>query len=121
MKTLAFILPALVLLAACDQAPEPAPAPEQPTPEPTASLPATDQDLFTTVFEETCEGAEPVNTAVCKRAGLGSDDAICEFGLGDDTYLRNTATLTANDAGDGWVLADPEKICTELGATPVDQ
>ena len=121
MNKLAFILPAFALLTACDQAPEPAPAPEQPAPEPTASLPATDQELFSKVFAETCEGAKPVNTAVCKRAVIGSNDAICEFGLGDDTYLRNKATLTANDAGDGWVLADPEKICTEHGATPVEQ
>lgn len=76
-----------------------------------SSLPAPDQELFTRVFAEACPDAEAVNTAVCKRAGLGSEDVICEYGLGDDEYLRNDATLSAGD--DSWTLADPETVCAQ--------
>ena len=118
MTKFAFLFP-VVLLAACGEAPAPAPTPE-PSPEPTASLPAPDQGLFAEVFASTCEGAEPVKNAVCKRAGLGSNDVRCEFGLGDDEYLRNEAVLTANETGDGWILADADTICTEHGATTAE-
>ena len=111
-----FLLP-LFALAAYGQ--EPAPAP-QPTASvaaaPTPTLPAPDQETFSTAFAEACEGAEPVNTAVCKRAGLGSKDVLCDYGLGEDSYLRHKATLTANAAGTGWTLAEPAKICAEHGA-----
>lgn len=105
------VLPVLFILAACGQ--EPAPAPQATAtaaaPSPTEGLPAPDQALFTRVFAEACPEAETVNTAVCKRAGLGSPDVICEYGLGEDTYLRNSATLTA--ANGQWTLADPAKVC----------
>ena len=116
MKKLALLLP-LALLTACGE--EPAPAPVETAaaaPKPVNTLPAPDQETFTQVFGDACEGAEPVNTAVCKRAGLGSEDVICEFGLGEDTYLRHEATITANEDSTAWVLADPAKICAEHGA-----
>ena len=111
MKKLAFLLP-LALVAACSE--EPAPAPEATTaaaatPEPVETLPAPDQALFTAKYAEACPEAKPVNTAVCKRAGFGSEDVLCEFGLGDDEYLRNKATLTPSE-GD-WAFADPENVC----------
>ena len=109
MKNFALLLP-LALLAACGEEPaaEPAPA-EVAAPEPIETLPAPDQALFTAKYAEACPSEEAVNTAVCKRAGLGSEDVICEFGLGDDEYLRNKATLTAGE-GD-WTFADPENVC----------
>ena len=105
-------LPLLMLLAACGE--EPAPTP-QPTPtiaaaSPTANLPPPDQAVFSEVFAAACPDAEPVNTAVCKRAGLGSPEVICDYGLGEDEYLRNKATLVAAD--DAWTLADPDAVCT---------
>lgn len=110
MKTLAF-LPALLLLAACGEEPAPQPVDEAAAPvaEAAPALPAPDQDLFTTTYAAACPEDDAVNTAVCKRAGLGSDDVICEFGLGEDEYLRNSATLTAGDGE--WVFADPENVC----------
>lgn len=115
MKHLALLLP-IVLLAACGQ--EPAPQPTvtpTATPEPVNSLPPADQEAFTAAFAAGCEGAEPVKTAVCKRA-MGSKDVSCEYGLGDDEFLRHKAVLTVNDENTGWVLADPAKICAEHGA-----
>ncbi|MGI8944228.1 MAG: hypothetical protein ACR2FJ_08385 [Qipengyuania sp.] len=116
MKKLAYLLP-LALLAACSEEPAADPAPvETAAPEPVRTLPAPNQTTFTSVFAKSCEGTEPVSTAVCKRGGIGSTDVVCEFGLGEDEYLRHTATITANEEGTAWVLADPEKICAEHGA-----
>ncbi len=110
MTKLAFLLP-LALLAACGEEPAPQPVDGAAAPAPASapSLSAPDQALFTAKYAEACPEAEPVNTAVCKRAGFGSGDVVCEFGLGEDEYLRNKATLSAGD-GD-WVLADPENVC----------
>jgi hypothetical protein len=107
----AFLIPALALaLAACGEEPAPAPV-ETPvaTPEPTPSLPAPSQASFTALLAEACPEAEPVNTAVCKRAGMGSPDVVCEYGLGDDEFLRNTAVLTAGEGE--WTLKDPATVC----------
>ncbi|SMQ59582.1 hypothetical protein SAMN06297468_0305 [Altererythrobacter xiamenensis] len=111
MKKIALsLLPFTVLMAACGEEPAPEPAPaETVAPEPIESLPAPDQELFATLHAAACPEAKPVNTAVCRRAGMGSEDVICEYGLGDDEYLRNTATLTAGDGE--WVLTDTETVC----------
>ena len=112
MTKFALILAPAFLLAACGEEPaaEPAPA-ETVAPEPVNTLPAPDQALFTNVFAEACPEAESVNTAVCKRAGIGSEDVICEYGLGDDEYLRDSATLTPGE--DEWTLSDPETVCAQ--------
>ena len=114
MTKFALLLPALALLAACGGEPAPAPtetATAAATPEPVNSLPAPDQALFTKLFGEACPKAEPVNTAVCKRAGFGATDVVCEYGLGEDTYLRDKATLTPNADGSAWTLAEPAAVC----------
>jgi len=118
VKQIALLLP-LALLAACGQEAEDAPAAAETvaaTPEPVSTLPAPTQETFSAAFGEACKGAKPVKIAVCKRAGMGSKDVVCEFGLGDDEYLRNKATLTANEDNSGWVLSDPTTVCAATGA-----
>ena len=120
VKKLALLLPLLALSACGD---EPAPEPTETAaaaPEPISTLPAPDAELFKTTFAETCEGAEPVNNAVCRRA-MGADTVACEFGLGEDEYLRHDATLAVNETNDGWMLSDAEALCAEHGAHHVDK
>ena len=113
MKKIAFLLPlfaSAALLAACSGEPaEPAAKATTPAPATKPSLPAPDQALFTKLYAEACPEAKPVNTAICKRAGMGSEEVICEYGLGEDKYLRNTATLTAGESA--WSLKDAQAVC----------
>lgn len=115
MNKIALSLLPLLALAACAE--EAAPAPE-PTPSETAmaepiepALPAPDEAVFAETFANACPSAKPVSTSVCKRAGFGSEDMICEYGLGDDEYLRHSATLNPGD--DAWIVADTETVCAQ--------
>ena len=110
MKNIALPLIAALALGACSEQPAAEPAPvETAAPAPEATLPAPDQALFSLIHEANCPEAKQVNTAVCKRAGITSEDVICEYGLGDDEYLRNKAVLTPGEGE--WVLADSEAVC----------
>jgi hypothetical protein len=119
VKIFAPLVPVLAL-AACGQEPAPEPV-ETPTVAPASinTLPAPDQALFSEIFAETCEGAEPVSQAVCRRA-LGAETVSCEFGLGEDEYLRHDATLAKNEDDTGWMLDNAEALCAEHGAHHVD-
>lgn len=112
IRTILLVLSALALAACGDAAPEPV-AEETPTVEEqlaaVETITAPDQDLFAAALAATCPDAQPVNTAVCKRLGIGSDDVLCEYGLGNDEYLRNKATLTPSEGE--WTIADPETVC----------
>lgn len=115
MKKLALLLP-IFALAACGEEPAPEPAAtEVAAPEPESTLPPPDQAFFKRTFAETCEGAEPVNEAICRRA-MGADTVSCEFSLGEDEYLRHEATLAANEDNTDWMLEDAENLCAEHGA-----
>ena len=111
MKKIAILLPLFALAACSQEAAEPAPAATNtaPAPAPTASLPAPDQALFGELFAKACPEAEKVNTAVCKRAGFGSNQVTCEYGLGEDKYLRDKATLAPSDGA--WAIQDAEAVC----------
>lgn len=116
MNKIALLLPVLAL-AACGQEPAPQPAPtETAAPAPVSTLPAPDQGTFTEAFMAACKGAETVNEAVCKRAGMGSSNVICDYSLGDDEYLRHEATLNPNSDKTGWVIADAPTVCAAHGA-----
>ena len=115
MKKLALALLPAFALAACSE--EPAPAP-QPTPTETVAaipeepaLPAPDATIFAETFAKACPAAKAVSTSACKRAGFGSEDVICQYGLGKDEYLRHSATLTPGDGE--WTVADPETVCAQ--------
>jgi hypothetical protein len=106
------LLASFAALVACSQEPAAEPTPAATTavaPAATPSLPAPDQALFTRLYAEACPAAEPVSTAVCRRAGMGSDEVLCEYGLGEDEYRRNQATLVAADGA--WTLRDAEATC----------
>ncbi|OBX20741.1 hypothetical protein A9995_03375 [Erythrobacter sp. QSSC1-22B] len=110
LNKLVFFIAPLFALAACGEEPAAEVAQTQvATPEPVAALPAPNEELFTQLYAEACPEAEPVSTAICRRAGIGSDEVFCEYGLGEDEYRRNDATLTPGDGQ--WTLADPENVC----------
>ena len=117
MKKTVFLLP-LFALSACGEEPAPEPtatvAAAEPV-EPTA--PPADEALFTELFAETCPDAEPVATAVCKRA-MGADTATCQFGLGEDQNLRHSAQIAAENGE--WSLVDAPAICAEHDSHHVD-
>ena len=112
MKSL-FACAALVALAACNsqetteaqaaEAPPVAAAPLKP------SMPAPDEETFAAAYAEACTAAPKVSTSLCKSAGFGKEGFVCDYGLGDDEYRRNKATLLPEDGK--WVLAEAEKIC----------
>ena len=112
ITSLTLCLPLLVL-AACGEEPatEPVTAPVVEA-EPVVSLPAPDEALFTELFAETCPEADAVNTSICRRA-MGAETVSCEYGLGEDEYLRNDATLEIGESGDAWVIADAEAVCAQ--------
>jgi hypothetical protein len=115
MKSL-FACAALVALAACNsqetaeaqaaEAPAAATAVAAPL-EPSMSPP--DEEVFATAYAEACTAAPKVSTSLCKSAGFGKEGFVCDYGLGDDEYRRNSATLVPEDGK--WVLAEAEKIC----------
>lgn len=110
LNKLAFLFVPLFALAACGEEPAAEVAQTQvATPEAAEAMPAPTQELFTQLYADACPEADPVNTAVCRRAGLSSDEVLCQFGLGEDEYLRNNATLTPGDGQ--WTIADPENVC----------
>ena len=110
MTKLLFLIP-IAFLAACGQEPAPAPAPTAAATPAKPALPSPSLEVFATVFGETCPKAEKVATSVCKRAGMGSDEVLCDFGVGEDTALRHKATLTAGEGK--WILSDAEAVCAE--------
>ena len=108
----ACIAPTL-LLTACgdnDAAPEAAAA-TQPAAPAEPSLPPPDEAVFATAFAQACPEAEKVSQSICKANGLERDSFSCEYGLGEDEYMRYDAQLEAGV--DAWAVADPETVCAQ--------
>jgi len=109
---LALIAP-LALLAGCNSEPAPTPV-ETPVAAPTparATLPAPDAKIVADAFAKACPTAAKVSVSSCKSSGMGSPDFICQYGLGDDEYMRQSLTLTATDGA--WAVKDAETVCAE--------
>ena len=106
-----FACAAVFALAACNSEtpaePEPVQAQVAIAAEP--SMPTPNQELFAATYAEACGDAQPVNTAMCKSEGLGKEGFVCEYGLGNDKYLRNKTTIVPVEGK--WALAEPEKTC----------
>lgn len=103
---------ALLLLAGCGEEPAAQPvAVETPVAPATPSLPAPDEEIFSTVFAAACPEAEPVAVSSCRSLGLGESDFTCEYGLGEDEVLRHDATLTPGEGE--WTLVDPDTVCAQ--------
>ena len=108
-----FLVAPALLLAGCGGEPAPAPtetAAAAPTPA-TPTLPAPDEAVFAATFAKTCPQAPKVSVSTCKSAGMGSPDFLCQYGLGDDEYLRQKLTLTAKDGE--WTVKDADAVCAE--------
>jgi len=73
------------------------------------SISAPNEELFAAAYAEACGDAQPVNTSICKSQGLGKEGFVCEYGLGNDEYLRNDAIILPVEGK--WALAEPEKTC----------
>ena len=106
-----FACAAVLALAACnsEEPVEPQPVQAQVVVPVEPSLPAPDEELFAATYAEACGDAKPVNTSICKSQGLGKEGFVCEYGLGDDEYLRNKTTIVPVEGK--WALAEPEKTC----------
>jgi hypothetical protein len=116
IRILTLVTPVALILAGCSEevAEAPAPAPAETAammPEPEETLHPPDRDKFAERFAAACPAAPQISTAMCRSKGMGSRDFTCEYGLGDDEYMRNEAILTEVD-GD-WEVAEPEKVCAQ--------
>jgi hypothetical protein len=107
-------LVSLAALAACNEPAaeaEPVEA-EVAAPEPVEpALPAPTKASFSELLAVSCPALKPVANASCRSMGMGAKEFLCEYGLGDDEYLRHKATLTPGDGA--WTLADPETVCAQ--------
>ncbi len=103
----------IALLAGCNGEPAPAPT-ETPAAVPTSakpSLPAPDAKIFADAFAKACPKAPKISVSSCKSGGMGSPDFICQYGLGDDEYMRQSLTLTAQNGE--WTVKDADTVCAE--------
>ena len=57
------------------------------------SMPAPDEELFAATYAEACGESQPVSGSLCKSQGFGKEGFVCEYGFGDDEYLRNETII----------------------------
>ena len=109
-------VPFLLVLAACGETGEDAeidmtaPA-EVPAALESDGLSPPDGEVFEAAFAEACPDALPVSTSLCKATGMGAESFLCEYGLGEDEYMRYSATLVESE--ESWVVSDPAAICAQ--------
>ena len=74
-------------------------------------LPPPDSATFSAALAEACPDAPSVSTSLCKATGMGSETFVCEYGLGEDEYMRYSATLEEGE--DSWVVTEPDAVCAQ--------
>lgn len=115
MIRIAVILaPLSLVVAACSEEVAEAPAPVETTAvqeEVGPTLHPPDRDKFAERFAAACPSAQEISTAMCRAQGMGSHDFTCEYGLGDDEYMRHEAVLHEVDGE--WEVENPEEVCAQ--------
>lgn len=115
IRTLLILSP--LVLAACSEAPAedgskaPTAKEMQAAIEKGGKLAPPTRDTFAEKFAAACPKQEPVNKANCLAQGMGSHDFTCEYGLGDDEYLRHEGVLSEVEGE--YVLLETEKVCAQ--------
>lgn len=118
IRTLLLLSPLALALGACSEGP----AEEAEAKAPTAreveaaikegsKLAPPTHDTFAEKYAAACPSQKKVNQALCKAQGMGSHDFTCEYGLGDDEYLRHEGTLSEVEGE--YVLQDTDTVCAQ--------
>lgn len=118
IRTLVILSPIALVLGACSQGAEDDAEPKAPTVremqaaiDKGGKLAPPTRDTFAEKFAAACSEQKPVNKAVCRAQGMGSHDFTCEYGLGDDEYLRHEGVLSEVEGE--YVLIEPETVCAQ--------
>ncbi|MDJ0978795.1 MAG: hypothetical protein QNI87_09675 [Erythrobacter sp.] len=118
IRTLIILSPLALAASACSQGANEEAEPQAPTArevqaaiEKGGKLSPPDRDVFAEKFAAACPSQKPVNKATCLAQGMGSHDFTCEYGLGDDDYLRHEGVLSEVDGE--YVLLEPETVCAQ--------
>ena len=117
-RTLFLLSPLALVLGACSESPAEDAEPKAPTAREMEAaikeggkLAPPNRDTFAEKFAAACPSQKKVNKALCQAQGMGSHDFTCEYGLGDDEYLRHEGVLSEVEGE--YVLQDPETVCAQ--------
>jgi len=109
-----FLVLSPLALAACSEEVAETSAPIEPTAvkaEVKPTLHPPDSEKFSGLFAEACPSAKTISTSMCRAQGMGSHDFTCEYGLGNDEYMRHEAIL--HEVEGKWEIENPESVCAQ--------